>query len=75
MGDGFMLTCAPREEIHSVDFHMTSFSEKPFFRMGIGTKNSLQQVVPEGIVQSQPRLGLHPQPWNWWASCLTMMDV
>ncbi|KAH7124646.1 hypothetical protein EDB81DRAFT_911677 [Dactylonectria macrodidyma] len=43
-------------KVHKINFHKSSFSEKPFFSLNIGTSNALKQVVPEGMLQSQPRL-------------------
>ncbi|KAH7136805.1 monooxygenase-like protein [Dactylonectria estremocensis] len=43
-------------EVHKVNFHKSSFAEKEFFSLNIGTSNILKQAVPEGMLQSQPRL-------------------
>lgn len=43
-------------EVHKINFHRSSFGTKPYYRMNIGTRDVLQQAVPEGILQSQPRL-------------------
>ncbi|KAK0760479.1 hypothetical protein N5P37_006673, partial [Trichoderma harzianum] len=45
-------------EVHKISFHRSTFGTKPYYRMNIGTRDVLQQAVPEGILQSQPRLGL-----------------
>lgn len=47
-----------RVEVDKVHFHQTSFSSKPFFSLKVGESNSLEQVVPEGLLQIQPRLGI-----------------
>ncbi|KAH8899818.1 FAD/NAD(P)-binding domain-containing protein [Thozetella sp. PMI_491] len=43
-------------EAKEVNFHQTSFSSKPFHILRLGASNSMQQAVPEGMLQSQPKL-------------------
>ncbi|KAH7126058.1 hypothetical protein EDB81DRAFT_910869 [Dactylonectria macrodidyma] len=43
-------------EVHKVNFHKSSFAEKEFFSLNLGTSGVLKQAVPEGILQSQPQL-------------------
>ncbi|KAJ0286645.1 hypothetical protein CBS470a_005756 [Colletotrichum nupharicola] len=39
-----------------VNFHHSTFNTTPFYRMEITTSNSLEQCVPEGFLQNQPKL-------------------
>ncbi|KAK5988570.1 3-(3-hydroxy-phenyl)propionate/3-hydroxycinnamic acid hydroxylase-like protein [Cladobotryum mycophilum] len=43
-------------EVNKCNFHSSSFSTKPFHALNIGTSYTLQQVVPESLLQMQPRL-------------------
>ncbi|KAB5554729.1 hypothetical protein GE09DRAFT_1032756 [Coniochaeta sp. 2T2.1] len=43
-------------EVDAVNFHHSSFKNKPFLCLNIGTSNALEQAVPEGVLQIQPRL-------------------
>ncbi|EWG48620.1 hypothetical protein FVEG_08324 [Fusarium verticillioides 7600] len=43
-------------EIPHVNFHRGAFNVSPFFSIRIGDINSLEQALPEGILQMQPRL-------------------
>ncbi|KAI1064326.1 hypothetical protein LB506_008016 [Fusarium annulatum] len=39
-----------------LNFHLGAFNTPPFFSIRIGDINSLEQALPEGILQMQPRL-------------------
>jgi hypothetical protein len=52
-----MLKCA-LIEVAVVNLHKTSFKTAPFFKLDTWT-DSLNQVVPDGLAQSQPKLGMH----------------
>lgn len=47
-----------QKEPPHVNFHHSTFNTTPFHRMEITTANSLEQSLPEGFVQNQPKLGL-----------------
>ncbi|KAF9869768.1 FAD binding domain-containing protein [Colletotrichum karsti] len=39
-----------------INFHHSTFNTTPFYRMDISTSNSLEQSLPEGFLQNQPKL-------------------
>jgi len=41
-----------------VNVHRGAFNAPSFFSIRIGDINSLEQALPEGILQMQPRLGM-----------------
>ncbi|KLO91803.1 monooxygenase [Fusarium fujikuroi] len=43
-------------EMPHLNFHLGAFNTPPFFSIRIGDINSLEQALPEGILQMQPRL-------------------
>ncbi|KAF5678531.1 monooxygenase [Fusarium denticulatum] len=43
-------------EIPHLNFHRSAFNTPPFLSIRIGAMNSLEQALPEGILQMQPRL-------------------
>ncbi|KAF5643370.1 3-(3-hydroxy-phenyl)propionate 3-hydroxycinnamic acid hydroxylase [Fusarium tjaetaba] len=43
-------------EIPHVNVHRSAFNAPPFFSVPVGDINSLEQALPEGILQMQPRL-------------------
>ncbi|KAI1023835.1 hypothetical protein LB504_005001 [Fusarium proliferatum] len=43
-------------EMPHLNFHRGAFNTPPFFSIRIGDINSLEQALPEGILQMQPRL-------------------
>lgn len=45
-------------EMPHLNFHLGAFNTPPFFSIRIGDINSLEQALPEGILQMQPRLGM-----------------
>jgi hypothetical protein len=47
-------------EMPHVNVHRGGFNTVPFFSIRLGDSNSLDQALPEGILQMQPRLGRSP---------------
>jgi hypothetical protein len=43
--------------VQDINFHQSNFQNKRFFAINIGS--SLEQSLPEGLLQIQPLLGKH----------------
>ncbi|KAF3809421.1 3-(3-hydroxy-phenyl)propionate/3-hydroxycinnamic acid hydroxylase [Colletotrichum gloeosporioides] len=56
IGIGHEMNQVGHEPPH-VNFHHSTFNTTPFYRMEITTANSLEQSLPEGFLQNQPKLG------------------